>query len=372
MPTTSTIIDGFINLNLLLACAFAFWLLARFVLDVSGHRRAFALQLSLLNALFLAVLIGPLLVLGYGLAVRQGVLAPNSAPNLSDFIVAQYLNGHITMRPSDFEWALSLRDLAVRGLLVPVTWAAYGVLAVLVTGHLVVLARLAISAIRLRRIIGQSYRWRRFGRLHLCLTDATHVPFSTRGLRNHYIMIPTALLSDKAGLQMAIAHELQHMRQGDVTWEIGLEGLRLLFFWNPAFLLWKRSVDRLRELACDQQLLARGRFDPAAYSDCLLRICRNGLRQRQLAIPSTVGMVQTATPIMGADPIRFLCYRITSVLAVRPPRHGRRFGLLLLGPLAAIIAFSAVALQHHGDWSHDRLMLSTIVNLERLRSNQGY
>ena len=59
---------------------------------------------------------------------------------------------------------------------------------------------------------------------------------------------------------MAIAHELQHMRQTDVGWEIGLKTLRLMFFWNPVFHVWKRAVDRLRELACDQQLLAHDRL----------------------------------------------------------------------------------------------------------------
>lgn len=372
MPMLSTIVDGAINLNLLLAMAFVLWLGARAVLNLAGHGKAFVLQLSLLNWLFAAVMLAPVLVFLYDLAVRQGMIEPDAAPNLTDFFVSQYLSGNIGLSPSTFESALALRDTAIRSLLGPASWFAYGALGVLVLTQLALIARFAVNALRLRRVIKSSYAWRRFGRLHLCLTDMTHVPFSTRGLRNHYIIIPQALLSDRPGLQMAIAHELQHMRQGDVGWEIGLETLRLLFFWNPAFLLWKRTVDRLRELACDQHLLARGRFDPAAYSECLLRICRNGLRQRQVALVSTVGMVQTATPIMGADPIRFLRFRITALLDTVPPLRGRRFGQLLLAPLVLAMALGAVAIQSQGDWSHDRLMLSTIVNLERLRSNQGY
>ena len=374
MPILSTIIDGAINLNLLLACAFGLWLVARGLLDLAGHKRAFVLQLSLLNWLFLAVLIGPVLVAAYAFAVGQGLVAQGTAPNLSDFFVAQYLSGNIGMRPADFEWTLTLRDTVVRGLLTPAGWVGFAVLGLLAVGHLALVGRFALNAWRLRRILRSSYAWRRFGRLHLCLTDATHVPFSTRGLRNHYIMIPTALLSDKPGLQMAIAHELQHMRQGDVGWEIGLETLRLMFFWNPVFHVWKRAVDRLRELACDQQLLARGRFDPVAYSDCLLRICRNGLQYGAAAQPShnAVGMVQTAPTIMGADPIAFLRFRIMSLLASAPPEQGRRFGLILLVPLVAAIAVGSVAIQHRGAWSPDRLMLSTIVNLERLQPLQGY
>lgn len=371
MPMLSTIVDGVINLNLLLALAFGLWLVARGLLNVAGHRRAFVLQLSLLNWLFVAVLLGPLLVVLDGIAVQQGWIGRETTPNLSDFFVAQYLSGNIDMRPSEFEWVLSLRDTVTRGLLIPVSWASYLILGLLALGHLVLLARFGLNAWRLRQILRSSYAWRRFGRLHLCLTDATHVPFSTRGLRNHYIMIPTALLSDKPGLQMAIAHEIQHMRQGDVGWEIGLETLRLMFFWNPVFHFWKRAVDRLRELACDQQLLARGRFDALAYSDCLLRICRNGLRRGQLRYHA-VGMVQTTARVTEADPIRFLRYRITSLLTSTPPLRGRRIGMVILAPLLLAVAMGSVAIQRQGDRSHDRLMLSTIVNLERMRSSQGY
>ena len=177
---------------------------------------------------------------------------------------------------------------------------------------------------------------------------------------------------------MAIAHELQHIRQGDINWEFGLESLRPMFFWNPVFHIWKRTVDRLRELACDQQLLSKGRFDPVAYSDCLLRICRNGLRPgaqtriRPLIRHSAVGMVQTTPKMLAADPIRFLRFRITAVLAIAAPTRGRALALTLLAPLVIVIAFGSVAIQRNTEWSHDRLMLSTIVNLERLRSSQGY
>jgi hypothetical protein len=35
-------------------------------------------------------------------------------------------------------------------------------------------------------------------------------------------------------------------------------------------------------------------------------------------------------------------------------------------PLLAIVAFTTLALQKPDDWSQDRIMLSTIINLERL------
>ena len=68
-----------------------------------------------------------------------------------------------------------------------------------------------------------------------------------------------------------MAHELQHFRQKDVETAILLELLRPVLFWNPAFYLWRRDMRSIREFACDQALRARGRFDPRAYCECLIR-----------------------------------------------------------------------------------------------------
>jgi hypothetical protein len=35
-------------------------------------------------------------------------------------------------------------------------------------------------------------------------------------------------------------------------------------------------------------------------------------------------------------------------------------------PLLVAVTFATIAIQSPGDWSHDRLMLSTVVNLDRL------
>ncbi|MEJ8561293.1 hypothetical protein QTO30_08700 [Yoonia sp. GPGPB17] len=47
-------------------------------------------------------------------------------------------------------------------------------------------------------------------------------------------------------------------------------------------------------------------------------------------------------------------------------RH--RFGNAIIAFSLGLALFMTVALQPAKDWSHDRLMLSTIVNLERLNT----
>src|SRR5690606_2987736 len=79
-----------------------------------------------------------------------------------------------------------------------------------------------------------------------------------------------------------LAHELQHLRQGDVEWEIALELLKPFFFWNPAFYLWKNQVEVMRELSCDRAILIRRGYDVAAYCQFLLSVCRDSLRRRRL------------------------------------------------------------------------------------------
>ncbi len=78
------------------------------------------------------------------------------------------------------------------------------------------------------------------------------------------------LSADNAGLRDeytygVLAHEFQHLRQGDIEWEILLEALKPIFFLNPAFHAWKRQVEKLRELSCDSQVLTRGRIGVCDY-----------------------------------------------------------------------------------------------------------
>jgi beta-lactamase regulating signal transducer with metallopeptidase domain len=172
---------------------------------------------------------------------------------------------------------------------------------------------------------------------------------------------------------IALAHELQHLRQSDTGWEIGLELLRPLFFWNPVFSLWKRQMESLRELACDQQLLARGRTAPRAYADCLLRVCAASLgagpQGRSVAV--TVPLVLAASP-GNHRRAAALEARLTALLDAGVPQPRRWVGALALSVLLFGLSIAAVGVQRQGGWSQDRLMLATIVNLERLDQRPGF
>jgi beta-lactamase regulating signal transducer with metallopeptidase domain len=148
------------------------------------------------------------------------------------------------------------------------------------------------------------------------------------------------------------------------------ETMRPLFVFTPAMSLFKREVERLRELACDQQLLQRSGLSPLDYGSCLLRVCRNALQKdpaRQIALP-TVALLQVKA---GGTSERFLRQRVTEIAhARRAANPGWMLPTVLL-PLALMMTLGAVSIQRSGDWSQDRLMLSTIVNLERLNQRNG-
>jgi len=55
----------------------------------------------------------------------------------------------------------------------------------------------------------------------------------------------------------------------------------------------------------------------------------------------------------------------------KEPQAPRELWFLML-PLMAFIVFSSIIIHNGSDWSQDRIMLSTIVNLERLDVINGF
>ncbi|MEX0369406.1 MAG: M56 family metallopeptidase [Tateyamaria sp.] len=361
------LLDAFINANILFVVAYGLWYAARFLFHRLGLSHSYATQLQLLNAVFVAIVLSPVLILLFT-ALQSSGYAKSVNVNLSDMVVAYYLNGGFSMQATEFEKLVNLRDTFLNNVINAAGWAAWTVIAAFVVGLAVGTARLLFSMFCLYRIVSASYAWRSFGRVNLRLSDKTLVPFSTRGLRHYYVVIPSHMLGQPQELSVSLAHEFQHLRQGDIEWEIVLEALKPFFFLNPAFHAWKRQVENLRELSCDAQVLTRGRIDVRAYCDTLLAVCQQTLRRDRMfvvAVPK-VTLVTADRSALRDGRMTFLERRITSLLDRRNLRHPRLLFLGALLPLVAAIMLTAMAIQRPGDWSQDRLMLSTVVNLERL------
>lgn len=365
MPTASAMLNFYIDLNVLILVAVPLWLGVAAALRLAGLRDAVTLKMAVLRWGFVAVLAAAAAAALLGAAGSATGRA--AGYSVTDFVVAQYLQGRFTMDPFLLERLLAWRAELVAELVAPREWGLL-LAGLLLAGAVLHIVRLAMAGSKLRRVMAQSWRWRNIGGVDLHLSDTLAVPFSTRGLRRRHVVLPSTLLERAGDLKIAVAHELQHLRQGDVEWEIAVQLLRPLLFWNPAFLLWQRQVEVLRELACDRRLVARRRLDVAEYCRCLLRVCRDGMMPRRLfavRMP-VVGLIQGDG--RNARNVALLRARMEGLVEGRADVLRPGLAVALILPLAGLTLAAALALRPSGDWSPDRLMLSTILNLERLEA----
>ncbi len=367
MINAEALLAEYINANITICVGYLLWLFARFLMRRTGLSRAYGLQLRLLNAVFVAVIAAPVLIIAISGLQGSGYVSGASF-NVSDIVVAHYLNGGFEMKAADLEGLLSIRDRFSAGILNADSPFAIAIIGLVALGFALGAAKLAYSIICLRRIVGKSYSWRRFGRIEIKLSDNTLVPFSTFGLRRHYVVLPSHMLTNQSELKVSLAHEFQHIRQGDLEWEVLIEFLKPIFFLNPAIHAWKHQVEKLRELNCDSEVLSKGRVNLRDYCETLLSVCQTSLRKDRTfssAVPK-VALVTASRSGPKNRPSSLLEERVRTLLNYRPIRHKRMIFALTALPLMLAVTFTALAVQPPADWSQDRLMLATVVNLDRL------
>ncbi len=368
MILTDAVLNAYINANIMLIFAFGLWSLARYITQKLKVKLPYILQLRLLNGIFLAIVLSPIAIMALTASINLGLITPDFSIRVSDIAVAQYLNGSIEMKAVEFERILGMRNEVMQSILNFETPAGVFIAGLLLIGFTTHLGQSIINIFKLRTILSSSYAWRQCGGLKILLSDKTFIPFSTRSLKTRYVVIPSGMLAESNDLKMALAHEFQHIRQGDEEWAFVLEALRPFFFWNPVFYFWKRQVQHLRELACDQQLVSDRKFDAKAYCECLLKVCKNSIRKDDsysIALPS-VPFVQVDKTPFSVNAATALKQRIVAIVEPAAAPISRKAFACMLLPAMALVMIASLTIQSPSDWSQDRLMLSTIVNLERL------
>lgn len=366
MTATRLAVDLYINVNIVLGFVGLAWLAVR-VLTAHGRFGAdYVLQLGILKTLLVLVVASPVLALAATACLD--VLLPGRSVVLSDLAVAAYLQGDIAMDAIRFETFLNTRDLWTKSLVGLDTPVAAIVAGLAAAGVTLFALRFALAARSIRQMLADSHAWKRIGSVEIRLSSEIAVPLATRWGFTRYVVLPSDLVTRQRDLRFALAHELQHFRQRDIEWEIGFELIRPLFFWNPAFTFLKLQFDRLRELTCDQAVVASRRFDRGDYARCLIRFCE-----------ITGGRDRTALNVALVRPGRWRAKRELTgrVLALQSRARPGRFGIphmALCGTVSAVaVGLASASIQPPKDWSHDRLMLSTVVNLERLEViNRGF
>ena len=164
-------------------------------------------------------------------------------------------------------------------------------------------------------------------------SDATARPLLI-GIRKPMIILPRQIVahSSTSSIEMMIAHELAHVRRGDLAWTLATALIQALFFFNPAVWFARREYVLSQEIACDElaiTAISREDHTVSAYAEMLLQI---------VATPATRASVTHFT-LGVADAKRTLERRIRSMNLI----HEKRTKVVRI--LAATAIVSLVVLQ---------------------------
>ena len=361
MTAMKPVLDFVFDANVVFFVAFGLWALTHYALSNSKWRDDYGLQLRLLRIVFVCVILSPFLSFA-SVTLSHAIWA--SAPfTVSDLAVAAYLRGDIAIPAVQFEQILNTRSRIFDAVLAgELPWMT-AILAAMAAGSLALFGQALWTVLHINKLVKQSYIWRRSKTTDIRLSDTVSVPFAVRGVFRRHVVLPSDLILNQRELRVVLAHEFEHLRQGDVEWELFFEFLRPLLYWNPVFVLWKRSFARLRELSCDRVVLDTLKISPQEYADCLLNFCLRRSRGYN-AERLNVGLVRTRN--RGAR--LALEGRLLALQRVQDLNRSTCIFWFAASVLFVGIFLAAASVRDPGDWSHDRLMLSTVVNLERMEA----
>ncbi|MEL6570097.1 MAG: M56 family metallopeptidase [Pseudomonadota bacterium] len=327
---------------------------------LTGARRHFQTRRRVGYAVCASVLILPLLM-PLIMATPYAV-----SVNATDAVVAQYLKGNISISAMEMSRIVDFRSNWVMDIASGASVVGQTVVAAFLSAAVLRVGYLCLNFYRIRRAVLGGVTLRQSRQLRVVASPDISVPFSTRGLWRHYVVLPSTMAHDYAATRMALGHEFQHIRQGDVTAEVLIAMASPLYVLNPGYWYLSGRVRKLGELACDRAYLARHLQDAHSYSLRLLSIARSAAKARQQPAAFGVALTGRALPWFGRKSM--LKSRILEIARDldRPAKETRWVGLALSAVLSIAIVGTATSLSKPADWSHERIMLSTVVNLERI------
>ena len=218
-------------------------------------------------------------------------------------------------------------------------------IAVFGIGFSIFFLRLFRSVRSLRKLIGGCVIYKRVGKTEILISDHALIPFSTRVCGRAQVVIPIALVTDRPKLKAAVIHEVQHHRNGDTLWILIMEGVILLFYWNPAIYLWKKWMEEYFEFACDEAIIIRNRISKKDYGNCLVRIAELHLNIGNTKNFYNFGSVGMANPKLNSKTPKkqhVLYRRIDMLLKTKKiVSHWKGISLVGLCGVGTLLGFAA-------------------------------
>jgi beta-lactamase regulating signal transducer with metallopeptidase domain len=127
------------------------------------------------------------------------------------------------------------------------------------------------------------------------------------------ILIPAWLAESDAAAELkhVLLHELAHLRRWDDWTNLAQKLAKAVLFFHPGVWWIERKLSLDREMACDDDVLAKT-SNPRIYAECLARVAERSFLRRQMAL------AQAAVSRM-----KQLSVRVTWILAEDRPRSTR-------------------------------------------------
>ncbi|MCA9178858.1 MAG: M56 family metallopeptidase [Planctomycetales bacterium] len=156
------------------------------------------------------------------------------------------------------------------------------------------------------------------------------------------ILLPAFLVEGRGAgeIEPLLAHELMHVRRGDLWWSM-LQCLAVSLHWYHPLIHWVAArLTGASERLCDQETVARLGCQPAAYARCLLEVLE---RKRSLRV---------APALPGVRPVEITARRMEAIMRLgngMPKERGVVSWLVLLaGCAVALPGASFVSAQRPG------------------------
>jgi beta-lactamase regulating signal transducer with metallopeptidase domain len=133
------------------------------------------------------------------------------------------------------------------------------------------------------------------------------------GLVRPTIALPQAVVEGKTREQLepVLAHELLHVRRGDVFWGAFQVLVEVIWWFHPLVWWANREACREREMCCDEAVVSRLNCRPAAYARCLLDVLASERRGRP------------ALAVLGVQPIHVTSKRLEHIMRSTGKLHPR-------------------------------------------------
>jgi beta-lactamase regulating signal transducer with metallopeptidase domain len=191
---------------------------------------------------------------------------------------------------------------------------------------------------QVRRVLRRAFVFKSIGRVRVLICDECKIPFSYRGWKFAYAVLPSYLVNDPRSLRLALAHEIQHHRQGDTISVYPRLLLSALGALNPFVHFWNRWIDEVQEFACDEILVGRQNLQAREYARCLIQVAETAWVREKVPAGAT-GMI-----LLNRG--QLLNRRIQTMFQ-EPQFHGRwawAVPLALVGAMIGVTAYAAKGL----------------------------